>query len=85
MRIKLLRFVLRCSCLFLIMTGIITVSVYEHSRDHSNRDSNSPSFRPSHVIVEMKQYQQSYNSTPGPTTVDTHIKNQNSKEDHVLH
>ena len=47
---------------------------------HRHRDSNSP--RPLHVIVKMKQYQQSYNSTPGPTTVDTHIKNQKSKEDH---
>ena len=36
MRIKLLRVILRCSCLFLIMTGIITVSVYKHSCDHSN-------------------------------------------------
>ena len=78
MRTRLLRFVLRCSCLFLITTGIITVSVYKNSRDHSN----SPSPRPLHVIVKMKQYQQSYNSTPGPTTVDTHIKNQKSKEDH---
>ena len=32
--------------------------------------------------IEIKQYQQNYNSTPGPTTVDTQIKNQKSKEDH---
>ena len=81
MRIRLLRLVLRCSCLFLIMTvTIITVSVYKHSRDHSTRASNLPS-RPLHDIVEMKQYQQDYNSTAGPNTVQTLIKNQKSKKD----
>ena len=53
-----------------------------NSANVSNRDSNSPFPRPFHVIVKMKQYQQSYNSTPGPTTVDIHIKNQKSKEDY---
>ena len=62
----------------------ITVSIYKNSHDHSHRDSNSPSPRPLHVIIKVKQYQQSYNSTPGPTTVDTHIKNQKNKEDHHI-
>ena len=53
MRIRL--FVLRCSCLFLIVTG----------------------------MIKMKQYlQQNDDSTHGPNTLDTHIKNQKSKEDH---
>ena len=67
MRIRL--FVLRCSCLFLIVTGMITVSVYKHSRarDHSTRASN----------FEIKQYLQQNDNT-----IDTHIKNQKSKEDH---
>ena len=82
MRIRLLRLVLRCSCSFLIMTvTIITVSVYKHSRDHSTRASNLLSPRPLHDIVEMKQYQQDYNSTAGPNTVQTLIKNQKSKKD----
>ena len=77
MRIRLLR----CSCLFLIMTvTIVTVSVYKHSRDHLSRASNLPS-RPLHDIVEMKQYQQDYNSTAGPNTVETLIKNQKSIKD----
>ena len=62
-----------CICLFLIMTvTIVTVSIYKHSRDHSTRASNLPSPRPLHDIVEMKQYQQDYNSTAGPNTVQTH-------------
>ena len=82
MRIRLLRLVLRCSRLFLIMTvTIITVSVYKHSRDHLTRASDLPSPRPLHDIVEMKQYQQDYNSTAGPNTVQTLIKNQKSKKD----
>ena len=73
MRITLLR----CSYLFMIMIGtiILTVYVYKHSRDHSI----GPSLRPLHGIVEMKRYQQDYNSTPGITTVQTPIKK--SKKD----
>ena len=81
MRIRLLRLILRCCCLFLIMTvTTITVSVYKHSRDYSTRISNLPSPQPLH-IVEMKQYQQDYNSTAGPNTVQTLIINQKSKKD----
>ena len=56
-----------------------TVSVYRHSNARSvrSRDHSPGSL---HGIVEMKQYQQNYNSTPGPNTIDTHIKNQKSKE-----
>ena len=42
---------------------------HKHSRDYSTRLS----VRPLHGIVEMKQYQQDYNSTLGPTTVQTPI------------
>ena len=68
-----IRFVLRCGCLFLIMTGTITMSVYRHSNARSvqgsvrSRDHSPGSL---HGIVAMKQYQQNYNSTPGPNTIE---------------
>ena len=51
------------------------------NRHQSSRASNLPSPRPVHDIVEMKQYQQNYNSTAGPNAVKTLIKNQKSKKD----